>query len=112
MKPSDFAIARRDRPPFRAGLRWCLVLFLVILAAMVLVEKYPPWDGPTGAPSLQFAGLNRYFRMHQWSADAHTVLAMARYVLEPEGRVQTQSHSNRFSPFLVTTNRESTRGSA
>ena len=64
-----------------ARLRW-LSLVLVVVALALVVGQCQPWHGPAqdrGSRTLRW-----YLVRGQWRADARTLVAAARYLLDPE----------------------------
>jgi len=104
MKPLDSPAVSRSWRALGFPLSCCLVLLLLVSVTVVLIENCPPWSGPGTGAVTHFAGLTRYVRAHQWSADARTLAAAARYLFQAEGGVQNPSSSNRYSPLLAITN--------
>jgi len=89
----------------RAG-RIAVVIAGAALLAFVAALVVPLCDQTAaGSPPKPLVTAQRYFRLRQWQADARTLLAVARYVLQPVEPAGSPPPTNRYETLLVDTNR-------
>src|SRR3974390_2888140 len=85
----------------------CLALVsLIVPGAVILLEdSLRTGKDRTQVPGAVITGLNRgYFRTGQWRADARTLVAAARWCLEPDFSFPGNPAASNLVPALASTN--------